>query len=66
MGQIDIVFGGGMGGVVAVHLPKELVERVDAVARDELRSRTNTVRWLVTEALRRREPVDAAEPKEAS
>jgi metal-responsive CopG/Arc/MetJ family transcriptional regulator len=55
-----------MGGVVAVHLPKELVERVDAVARDELRSRTNTVRWLVTEALRRREPVDPAEPKEAS
>ena len=44
-----------MDDVVAVHLPRPLIERVDAVATDELRSRANTVRWLVDEALRRRE-----------
>jgi metal-responsive CopG/Arc/MetJ family transcriptional regulator len=40
---------------VAVHLPRQLVEQVDALAADELRSRANTVRWLVDEALRRHE-----------
>ena len=54
-----------MDNGVAVYLPRPLIEKVDAVARDELRSRTNTVRWLVTEALERREPV-GGEPAEAS
>ena len=49
-----------------MHLPKELVERVDVVAASELRSRTNAVRWLLDEALQRREPVDSAYPREAS
>jgi hypothetical protein len=44
-----------MDDAVAVHLPRPLVERVDVVAADELRSRANTVRWLVDEALRRHE-----------
>jgi metal-responsive CopG/Arc/MetJ family transcriptional regulator len=51
---------------VLVRLPRELAERVDAVARDELRSRTNTVQWLVEQGLRDREPVGPAEPREAS
>jgi metal-responsive CopG/Arc/MetJ family transcriptional regulator len=50
-----------MDSPVAVHLPPELVRQVDAVARDELRSRANTVKWLLNDALSRREPV---EPKE--
>ena len=51
---------------VAVHLPPELVRQVDEVARDEMRSRSNTVKWLLSEALQRREPVEVAEPAEAS
>jgi CopG-like RHH_1 or ribbon-helix-helix domain, RHH_5 len=43
---------------VAVHLPRQLVEQVDEAARDEMRSRSNLVRLLVTEGLRRREPAD--------
>jgi len=49
---------------VAVHLPRQLVEQVDAAARGEMRSRSNLVRLLVTEGLRLRAVVD--EPKEAS
>jgi metal-responsive CopG/Arc/MetJ family transcriptional regulator len=44
-----------MDGKVVVHLPKPLVERVDAVASDEFRFRANAVQVLVSEALRRRE-----------
>jgi hypothetical protein len=44
---------------VAVHLPRSLIEQVDVVARDELRSRAGTVRWLISEQLRQREPADA-------
>ena len=55
------MYNAGMDDVVAVHLPRPLIEKVDAVARDELRSRTNTVRWMLTEALRSREPVDPTE-----
>jgi len=56
-----------MHDVVAVRLPRELVERVDVVARGELRSRTNAVRVLVTESLRRRELADAPkQPKRGS
>jgi metal-responsive CopG/Arc/MetJ family transcriptional regulator len=40
---------------VAVHLPRQLVEQVDEAARDEMRSRSNLVRVLVSEGLRRRE-----------
>jgi metal-responsive CopG/Arc/MetJ family transcriptional regulator len=43
-----------MADVVAVHLPRDLAERVDVLAADELRTRANTVRWLVTEGLERR------------
>jgi hypothetical protein len=48
-------YASGMADAIAVHLPRPLVERVDAVASDELRSRANTIRWLVDEALRRHE-----------
>jgi hypothetical protein len=48
-------YASGMDDAVAVHLPRPLVERVDALAADELRSRANTVRVLVSEGLRRRE-----------
>jgi metal-responsive CopG/Arc/MetJ family transcriptional regulator len=51
---------------VAVHLPPELVRQVDEVARDEMRSRSNTVKWLLSEALRSREPADSVEPAEAT
>jgi metal-responsive CopG/Arc/MetJ family transcriptional regulator len=40
---------------VAVHLPRQLVAQVDEAARDEMRSRSNLVRVLVSEGLRRRE-----------
>ena len=40
---------------VAVHLPRQLVEQIDEAARDEMRSRSNLVRVLVSEGLRRRE-----------
>jgi len=50
-----------MEQVVAVHLPKPLIERLDAVASEELRSRANTARWLLDEALRRRESVELAD-----
>jgi metal-responsive CopG/Arc/MetJ family transcriptional regulator len=43
---------------IAVYLPTPLVARIDTVASDELRSRANTVRWLVEQALQRREPVE--------
>jgi metal-responsive CopG/Arc/MetJ family transcriptional regulator len=54
-----------MDSPVAVHLPPELVRQVDAVARDELRSRANTVKWLLSQALEQREPVEVVEPAEA-
>lgn len=38
-----------------MRLPAELAEQVDAAARDEMRSRSNLVRLLVHEGLRRRE-----------
>jgi len=43
--------------LVAVHLPKDLVGRVDeqAQAADEYRTRASLVRQLVNEGLRRRE-----------
>jgi hypothetical protein len=41
---------------IAVYVPAELAKRVDVVARDEMRSRTNTVTWLLSQALQRREP----------
>jgi metal-responsive CopG/Arc/MetJ family transcriptional regulator len=53
-----------MEDVAVVRLPRDLIERVDAVAHDELRSRTNATRWLLEQALRDREPAD--EPQEAS
>jgi metal-responsive CopG/Arc/MetJ family transcriptional regulator len=40
--------------VVHAHLPRELAEQLDAVSRDELRSRSNMVAALVAEGLRRR------------
>jgi metal-responsive CopG/Arc/MetJ family transcriptional regulator len=46
---------------IAVHLPRQLVEQVDQAARDEMRSRSNLVRLLVTEGRRLRAVVD--EPK---
>jgi metal-responsive CopG/Arc/MetJ family transcriptional regulator len=56
----------GMDNGVAVYLPKPLIERLDAVAHDELRSRTNATRWLLEQALREREPAGVGEPQEAS
>lgn len=50
-----------MDNGVAVYLPRELAERLDAVAHDELRSRTNATRWLLEQALRDREPAGAQE-----
>jgi hypothetical protein len=44
---------------VAVHLPPDLVQRVDEAARDEMRSRTNMVKVLIAQGLQRR----ADEPK---
>jgi len=41
--------------LVAVHLPKDLVGRVDEQAADEYRTRASLVRQLVNEGLRRRE-----------
>ena len=43
----------GIGDVKAVHLPEALIARVDVVAADELRSRSNLVRLLVSEGLTR-------------
>ena len=40
---------------VHAHMPRELVARLDAASRDELRSRSNMVAALVAEGLRRRE-----------
>jgi metal-responsive CopG/Arc/MetJ family transcriptional regulator len=53
---------------VAVELPKDLVERIDLVAHREMRSRANTVKVLITEALGAgaREPFVRDEPKVAS
>jgi metal-responsive CopG/Arc/MetJ family transcriptional regulator len=42
-----------MSGVV--RLPRDLIERIDERAADEMRSRSNLVRVLVSEGLRRRE-----------
>jgi metal-responsive CopG/Arc/MetJ family transcriptional regulator len=48
-----------MQKVVAVHLPVELVERVDQAAADDDRTRVGMVRRLVSEGLQRRaETVD--------
>ena len=48
-----------MQKVVAVHLPKEMVEQVDAAAADDDRTRVGMVRRLVAEGLQRRaETVD--------
>jgi metal-responsive CopG/Arc/MetJ family transcriptional regulator len=44
-----------MGDVNAVHLPEALIARVDVVAADELRTRSNLVRLLVSEGLARGE-----------
>jgi len=44
-----------MGDVKAVHLPEALIARVDVVAADELRTRSNLVWLLVSEGLARRE-----------
>jgi metal-responsive CopG/Arc/MetJ family transcriptional regulator len=57
------VYTSGVEDPVAVHLPKPLVERLDVVAKTELRSRANAAAWLIAEGLRRREPADV-EPKE--
>jgi metal-responsive CopG/Arc/MetJ family transcriptional regulator len=48
------VYLSGTKDVVAVHLPKPLIEQVDVAAADELRTRTNMIRRLVDEGLRRR------------
>jgi metal-responsive CopG/Arc/MetJ family transcriptional regulator len=50
-----------MDDVRVVRLPAELVAEVDAVARAELRSRSNATRWLLERALRDREPAGAQE-----
>jgi hypothetical protein len=50
---------------VAVYVPAELTKRVDAVARAEMRSRTNATAWLLSQPLRGREPVEPVEPAEA-
>jgi hypothetical protein len=48
-----------MKDVIAVHLPRPLIELVDVAATDELRTRTNMIKQLVDEGLRRRaSPVD--------
>ena len=44
----------GMQKVVAVHLPVEMVEQVDAAAADDDRTRVGMVRRLVAEGLQRR------------
>jgi metal-responsive CopG/Arc/MetJ family transcriptional regulator len=49
--------------VRVVRLPAELAERVDEVAKGDLRSRSNLVQLFVVEGLQRREAVD---PKAAS
>jgi metal-responsive CopG/Arc/MetJ family transcriptional regulator len=49
----------------AVYLPAPLVERIDAVASAEMRSRSNATRWLLSQALEQREPVEVVEPAEA-
>jgi metal-responsive CopG/Arc/MetJ family transcriptional regulator len=46
-------------------LPAPLVERIDAVASAEMRSRSNATRWLLSQALEQREPVEVVEPAEA-
>jgi metal-responsive CopG/Arc/MetJ family transcriptional regulator len=51
---------------IAVYLPRELAERLDAVATTELRSRTNATRWLLEQALREREPALHDDKGEAS
>ena len=53
-----------MQDAVAVHLPKELVERIDQAAADDDRSRVGMVRALVNEGLRRRAlTVDQSDPR---
>jgi metal-responsive CopG/Arc/MetJ family transcriptional regulator len=65
LGAVDILgYTWGMENV-AVHLPRQLVEQVDSAARDEMRSRSNLVRVLVSEGLARRE-AGAQDDKEAS
>jgi hypothetical protein len=48
----------------AVYLPSPLVAKIDEVAHVEMRSRTNATAWLLSQALRSREPVEVAEPAE--
>jgi metal-responsive CopG/Arc/MetJ family transcriptional regulator len=55
-----------MDDVRVVRLPRDLIERVDEAAAGEFRSRSNLVRLLVTEGLRRREPAEVVQPAEAS
>jgi hypothetical protein len=49
---------------IPIYVPAPLVERIDAVASAEMRSRSNTTRWLLSQALEQREPV-VDEPAEA-
>ena len=46
-----------------VRLPRPLVEEIDQAAAAELRSRSNYVKLVVTEALRRRETQDVKESR---
>jgi metal-responsive CopG/Arc/MetJ family transcriptional regulator len=50
---------------IPIYVPAPLVERIDAVASAEMRSRSNTTRWLLSQALEQREPVEVVEPAEA-
>jgi metal-responsive CopG/Arc/MetJ family transcriptional regulator len=61
MGKVYIV---GMDDVRVVRLPRDLVERVDERAAGELRSRSNLVRLLVVEGLRRREAAGTVDQRE--
>jgi hypothetical protein len=51
---------------IPIYVPTPLVAKIDAIAHDEMRSRTNATAWLLSQALRSREPVEVAEPAEAS
>jgi hypothetical protein len=54
----------GMERVVAVHLPRPLIEKVDAVTVDESRFRANLIRVLVTDGLQRREAAGTVDQRE--
>jgi metal-responsive CopG/Arc/MetJ family transcriptional regulator len=53
-----------MDDVRVVRLPRDLIERVDERASDELRSRSNLVRLFVVEGLQRREAADTVDQRE--